>query len=103
MRRCQLDADLCSTTCQNIDDFISVWRTTADGETITLPLRSGYTYNFMVQWGDGTSSEVTSHDDADITHTYATAGDHTVTISGTMETIFFSNSGDKDKIISIPN
>ena len=38
-----------------------------------------------------------------ISATYDSPGDHTVTISGTMETIYFNNEGDKDKIISIPN
>ncbi len=31
--------------------FVSVWRTTAPSETITLPLRSGFNYNFTVDWG----------------------------------------------------
>ena len=84
-------------------DFISVWRTTTEGESITLPLRNGFGYNFMVDWGDGTSGEVMSFNDADITHTYDSPGDHTVTITGLMETIYFNNEGDKDKIISIPN
>ena len=43
---------------------------------------------------------MTSHDDADITHTYATAG-YEVTIDGTMETVYFNNGGDKTKLMSI--
>ena len=81
--------------------FISVWRLDTDNESITLPLRSGYNYNFNVDWGDGSSNEVTSHDDIDITHTYTKAGDYTLTISGELEAWFFNNSGNKDKIIAI--
>ena len=42
---------LCDDACQPITDFISVWRTTTDGESITLPLESGYAYNFNVPVG----------------------------------------------------
>ncbi len=81
--------------------FISVWRLSNENESITLPLRSGYNYNFTVDWGDGASSEITSHDDSDITHTYAESGDHTVTISGELEAWYFNNSGSKNKLISV--
>ncbi len=81
--------------------FISVWRLSSDNESITLPLRSGYQYNFTVDWGDDSSSEITSHDDSDITHTYAESGDYTVTISGELEAWYFNNSGSKDKLTSV--
>lgn len=77
--------------------FISTWRTTAAGETIVLPLpASGATYNFKVDWGDSTS--VTTHTDYNVSHTYAVAGDYTVTITGTMEAWSFNGTGSKDKI-----
>ena len=78
------DDDLCTSTCQDQEAFISVWRTDAASETITLPLRSGFNYNATVDWGDGTTS--TFFDDPDRVHTYASAGDHTVKITGTFET-----------------
>ncbi len=71
--------------------FVSVWRTSTNNESITLPLPLGYNYNFQVNWGDGSSSEVTAHDDSDITHTYAEAGDYTMTISETLEAWNFKN------------
>ncbi|MCB9090913.1 MAG: BspA family leucine-rich repeat surface protein, partial [Halobacteriovoraceae bacterium] len=83
--------------------FISTWQTTSPSESITLPLRSGYSYNFTVDWGDGsTTSVVTSDTDPDITHIYASAGTYTVTINGLVESWFFNNSGDKDKILTVP-
>ena len=72
------DDDLCTSTCRDQEAFISVWRTDAISETITLPLRSGFNYNATVDWGDGTTSVITSFDDPDRVHTYASAGDHTV-------------------------
>ena len=88
----------------SIASFRSTWKTSADGETITLPLVDdpAYTYDFTVDWGDESAiSEVTSFDDADKTHTYATAGDHNIVIKGKLEAWSFNNTGDKDKIRSV--
>jgi len=85
-------------------DFVTVWRTTSDAETITLPLRSGFTYNATVDWGDGTAnSTITAFDDADRIHEYTTAGDYTVSISGVFQAFYFNNAGDKLKLIEVQN
>ena len=81
--------------------FISVWRISQEGEAITLPLRSEYNYDFTVDWGDGSSSEITAYDDTDITHIYASAGEYRVIISGILEAWYFNNSGSKDQLISV--
>ena len=86
--------------------FVSTWRvgdaSYGDGDnTVTLPLRSGFNYNFTVEWGDGNTAQVTAHDDIDIDHTYGLPGDYTITIIGLVEAWYFDNTGDKDKIISI--
>ena len=60
--------------------FITTWETTAAGESITIPGTGTYTVN----WGDGaTDTDVTGS----ATHTYATAGNHTVHISGGLTAI----------------
>ena len=76
--------------CAFTDNFVSAWQIPADDLTLELPLREKHTddtdlYNFTVDWGDGTTDEVTSFDDVDKTHTYAEAGEYTVVISGLME------------------
>ena len=86
--------------------MITTWRVGdpgfGDGDnTITLPFRTGFAYNATVDWGDGNSDVITAWDQLETTHTYAAAGDYTVTISGTAEAWFFNNAGDKDKIISV--
>jgi surface protein len=58
--------------------FISVWRVTS-GQTINLPYTSGGTYSGTINWGDGNTS-VNSH--ANRSHTYTTAGDYAITVSG---------------------
>lgn len=78
-------------------DFITTWRIIISNESITIPTIGGG-YNYTVNWGDGnTDSAVTGN----VTHTYTTAGDYQVVISGTFPRIFFNNSSDSDKIISI--
>lgn len=82
--------------------MVSVWQTTVPGETITLPLRTGFNYNLLVDWGDGSSkSIITAFDDVDITHAYASAGVQTITIMGTAEAWYFNNAGDKLKIYQV--
>ena len=83
--------------------FISSWRTTAAGETITLPLDAAGTYDAIVDWGDGTTSVITSSADPDRIHTYATPGDYQVKITGTLTGWAFNNLGDKTKIRSVDN
>ena len=81
--------------------FVTTWETTTPSETITLPLVSGGTYNFTVKWGDGTIDTITAYNQAEVTHTYATAGTYTVRIFGTIEGFRFNDAGDKTKIQTI--
>ena len=84
--------------------FISTWRTTAANESVSLPLRAGYTYNFTVDWGDGSAiGTVTSDVDADKNHTYAAPGNYTVTLNGSAQAWYFNNAGSKLKIIAVTN
>ena len=81
--------------------FVSIWKTTVANETITLPLREGFTYNFSVDWGDNSISQITSHDDPKRIHTYTSPGTYTISISGIVQAWHFNNTGDKDKILEI--
>lgn len=78
--------------------FVTTWQTTTASETITIPTFSGETYDYAVDWGDGF---VEGGLTGDASHTYAVPGTYTVSIKGTFPRIFFNNSGDKDKILSI--
>ncbi|WP_299840248.1 BspA family leucine-rich repeat surface protein [uncultured Tenacibaculum sp.] len=86
------------TTIPVSKPFITTWQTTTANETITIPTAPGSTYNYTVDWGDGTTPTIET---GDATHTYGTAGVHTVSISGIFPRIFFNNRGDKDKILTI--
>ncbi len=82
--------------------FISTWQTTVNDEMIILPLLAGYSYNFAINWGDGTSvAQVTSHIDNDIVHFYAVPGTYTVTMTGLAQAWSFDNKGSKLNIRTV--
>ncbi|KPM30702.1 Membrane-associated lipoprotein precurser [Croceitalea dokdonensis DOKDO 023] len=87
--------------------FVTVWNTenveagsSADNQ-ITIPTNPAFTtYNYDVDWGDGTTDNGVN---GNITHTYATPGIYTVSISGNFPAIYFNgtNASDRLKIIEI--
>ena len=85
--------------------FISTWQTanpgTSSNTQITLPLVSNGTYNFSVDWGDGSTNIITSYSDLNKTHTYASPGIYTVVITGTIVGWSFGGGGDVKKILNI--
>jgi len=94
-----LNADLISN---NPGSFISIWNTSfgigINNRTIKLPLIIGGTYNFTVNWGDGTNETITSNVG---THTYTSPGTYIVIINGTLDGWRFNNGGDRLKLIEI--
>ena len=77
-------------------DFITKWKTDNTGNVITnsnqicFPGMDGYSnYDFTIDWGDNSSDTITSPIQAELTHTYATAGTYIVTVSGTIENFVF--------------
>ncbi|MFX0024627.1 MAG: BspA family leucine-rich repeat surface protein [Candidatus Hermodarchaeota archaeon] len=89
------------------DTFSSIWNTTkvSSGSTgsnkVKLPLEPSGTYNFSVNWGDGTNNAIVSWDQSAVTHTYAREGVYTIYIIGTIIGWSFNNLGDKEKLIEI--
>lgn len=98
-------------------DFVTTWRTTNPGSSGNTQIRIptyGTGYNYTVDWGESIGVD----EDADgiidyykpvisynvtgtITHSYQIPGTYTVRISGSFPRIYFNNSGDKEKILSI--
>jgi len=89
------------------NSFNSTWKTdnTSVGSSaanqIRLPLTGSGIYNFMVYWGDNTSSSISSALQPEVTHSYATAGTYPITMSGYIKGFRFVNAGDRRKIINI--
>lgn len=84
--------------------FVTTWNTQNpgidDGNQITIPTFSGDTYNYNVDWGDGTS---VFGQTGDAQHAYSDPGIYTVKITGTFPRIYFNDGGSSDaqKIISV--
>ena len=101
-----------SRTPSSTTPFISKWRIHHANERIILPLvkrerhsSSGYefVYNFIVDWGDGNSDEITSYNDPKRTHTYTNPGIYEVTIKGILEAWSFGAvPTSSNNLISIP-
>ena len=76
-------------------------QTTGPSETFALPLEAVGTYDFCVDWGDDSSDNITTWNDAAVTHTYASAGTHTISISGIIQGWKFDNGGNRLKLYDI--
>jgi surface protein len=66
-----------------------------------LPLTTSTGLNIVVDWGDASTSTITSHTDPAVTHTYASAGTYSISITGTLPGFKFNNAGDRQKILNI--
>lgn len=72
--------------------FISIWEPDSFDNKIGLPLMSSGTYDFIVDWGDGSFNRIQAFDDPNNTHTYASLGTYTVKIYGICVGWNFNNS-----------
>lgn len=96
--------DDCTIRVLADEGFISIWdMSQTETNTLTLPLYPGinHTFDFTVDWGDGTSEAVTSENAA---HTYAEEGIYVVVITGTCTGFGFSyaqNQANEDNLVDI--
>ena len=80
----------------------------SDNQTFQLTLQNGPT-NLTVDWGDGSSDLITTYNQSELTHSYASSGTYQLSLSGGFEGLI-SNTGnpssfnsDRYKIMSIDN
>ncbi len=69
--------------------FIFAVQTTNFLRTFSIPCLDVGTYDAVVDWGDGSTSTITSFDDLDLTHTYGATQEYTVEVTGTLPSISF--------------
>ena len=84
-------------------EFAMTVTTTGADETFTIPCQDVGTFDAGIEWGDGSVSSISAYNDAGLTHTYATAGDHLIRIRGSFPNIYFNDGGDKLKVKSVEN
>jgi len=87
----------------NPNDFVTTWKTdnpgTSNDTSITIPT-FGTDYNYDVDWNnDGIFDEFGFT--GDVTHDFGATGTYTIRIKGDFPQIYFNNSGDKDKLLSV--
>lgn len=71
-------------------------------DTFILSLFNGATYNFNIDWGDGTDNDYNSSALSSVSHTYSTGGVYELKISGSsFPRIYFNFTGDVQKLIKI--
>jgi surface protein len=79
---------------------LSTGSTAAD--QFKLPLvDDGNVLNAVVDWGDGSSDTITVWNQAETTHTYASSGTYTVSITGDLSGWQFNNGGDRLKMLNV--
>lgn len=82
----------------------STWNTENAGsatKTIVIPTSSSGTYGCTVDWGDGTTSNISTYNDSAWTHVYASTGTYIIKIYGTFNGMVFNNGGDKLKLLTV--
>lgn len=88
--------------CETFDYFITSWKTDNPGNSgnssIIIPTL-GADYNYDVSWENDGNWEIGFTGDAP--HTYEAPGTYTVAIRGSFPRIYFNNTGDRQKILSI--
>ena len=73
----------------------------SNDDQFRLPLIAASNINATVNWGDGTSNNITSYDQSETTHTYPTGDEYDITIEGVIDGWQFGDGtvgGDKVKI-----
>ena len=76
---------------------------TSNNDQFTLPLTTSTDLDITVEWGDGNSDSISDHTASEVTHTYASAGEYTIKIDGTLRGFKFNDGGDKLKIKNVSN
>lgn len=87
--------------------FASTWNTSnistgsSGANQISLPLVPTGTYDFNVDWGDGSDDNITTWDQPEATHTYSSSGSYVLRKKGVINGWQFNNTGDRLKFISV--
>ena len=91
--------------CSEFQPFVSEWDVSLAGASgvnnLQLPLVASGSYNFTVDWGDGSSDKITVWNQAETLHNYGGGGTYTVTITGEIQGFRFANGGDRLKLSDI--
>jgi len=87
-----------SKECSNA--FVTIWKVESGSTSVTIPTYSGALYDYDIDWdNDGVYDDLNVKDD--ITHDYFSQGTYKVRIKGSFPMIYFFETGESDKILSV--
>ncbi|WP_318345462.1 BspA family leucine-rich repeat surface protein, partial [Flagellimonas baculiformis] len=66
--------------------FVTTWKTEADNEEVVIWTDQQLTYDYTIDWGDGTEEQIATG--GELIHIYAVPGTHTVAIKGKFPAIY---------------
>uniref|UniRef100_UPI0010A681C5 BspA family leucine-rich repeat surface protein n=1 Tax=Flagellimonas onchidii TaxID=2562684 RepID=UPI0010A681C5 len=74
--------NIVETLAEDPNSFVTTWETTMANEKIAIGIDPNYTYDFTVDWGDGTVEQRSISEKSNFIHIYEDSGVHTVAIYG---------------------
>ena len=86
---------------QEESDSLDLVVNVTNQNSFTLPAENIGTYDATIEWGDGTSSSITSYNDSNLTHTYPSQGEYIISVNGDFPKLNFSNSDYRDRLVAI--
>uniref|UniRef100_UPI002349931B BspA family leucine-rich repeat surface protein n=1 Tax=Flavobacteriaceae TaxID=49546 RepID=UPI002349931B len=92
--------DVYESLASDPNAFVTTWKTTMANEEIVIGTNGNLTYDYTIDWGDGTVEEIGTSENP--SHVYVSAGDHTVAILGQFPAIISDeDEGTPVKLLSI--
>lgn len=77
----------------NYDMIIDTTLDSTRSKTVSIPMVLGGTYDYWIDWGDGTSStQITAYNDTNATHTYVADGEYTIRLIGTLDQLEYTGN-----------
>ncbi|RIV47937.1 BspA family leucine-rich repeat surface protein [Flagellimonas taeanensis] len=91
--------DVYESLASDPNAFVTTWKTTVANEEIVIGTNINLTYDYTIDWGDGTVEEIGTSDRP--SHVYASAGNHTVAILGQFPAIVMFESASSELLLSL--
>lgn len=77
----------------NYDMIIDTTLDSTGSKTVSIPMVLGGTYDYWIDWGDGTSStQITAYNDTNATHTYVADEEYTIRLIGTLDQLEYTGN-----------
>lgn len=75
---------------KDLGSFSLSIKTEIANEAFQFQCENNGTFNATIDWGDGTTSVVTEYNDSNLSHTYKTAGEYLIRVSGSIPNVKYN-------------